>query len=103
MERQDQPPSVFAFDINVIPFDPHSFHVRISLYNVEIRFMMKRIFLWKTELKNLTDFDTNGKITIGSEYPMYLENVEYSVIYNGAFRCGSETPGRKSREGRSWK
>jgi len=33
----------------------------------------------------LTDFDTNGKITIGSEYPMYLENVEYSVIYNGAF------------------
>lgn len=34
---------------------------------------------------------------------MYLENVEYSVIYNGAFRCGSETPGRESREGRSWK
>ena len=33
----------------------------------------------------MTDFDTNGKITIGSEYPMYLENVEYSVIYNGAF------------------
>ena len=33
----------------------------------------------------MTDFDTNGKITIGSEYPMYLENVEYSVIYSGAF------------------
>ena len=33
----------------------------------------------------MTDFDTNGKITIGSEYPMYLENVEYSVIDNGAF------------------
>ena len=33
----------------------------------------------------MTDFDNDGKITIGSEYPMYLENVEYSVIYNGAF------------------
>ena len=33
----------------------------------------------------MTDFDTDGKITIGSEYPMNLENVEYSVIYNSAF------------------
>ena len=51
MERQAQPPSVFAFDINVIPFDPHSLYVRISLYNVEIRFMLKRInkgvILWQ--------------------------------------------------------
>ncbi|MBR6208407.1 MAG: hypothetical protein IKQ69_05365 [Oscillospiraceae bacterium] len=46
----------------------------------------------------MTDFDTDGKITIGSEYPMYLENVEYSVIYNGAFaaalRCLKEEAGR---------
>lgn len=56
MERQAQPPSVFAFDINVIPYDPHSLHVRISLYNVEIRFMMKRIFFMENGAQKFDRF-----------------------------------------------
>ena len=31
--------------------------------------------------KNLTNIVENEKIIIGSVFPMYLENVEYSVIY----------------------
>lgn len=31
--------------------------------------------------ENLTRFDENEKIMIGSVFPMYLENVEYPVIY----------------------
>ena len=56
MERQAQPPSVFAFDINVIPFDPHSMHVRISLYNFEIRFMLKRIFFMENGAQKFDRF-----------------------------------------------
>ena len=37
----------------------------------------------KKSSENLTSFDNNEKIMIGSVFPMYLENVEYSVIYIG--------------------
>lgn len=42
-------------------------------------------FLFKKVLKNLTNLDKYEKISIGSVFPMHLENVEYSVIYIGDF------------------
>lgn len=41
--------------------------------------------MFKKVLKNLTSLDKYEKISIGSVFPMYLENVEYSVIYIGDF------------------
>ena len=41
--------------------------------------------------ENLTRFDNNEKITIGSVFPMYLENVEYPVIYIGDLAVNSRS------------
>lgn len=41
--------------------------------------------LFKKVLKNLTSLDKYEKISIGSVFPMHLDNVEYSVIYIGDF------------------
>ena len=62
--------------------------------------------MFKKVLKNLTSLDKYEKISIGSVSPMYLENVEYSVIYIGDFAvfpwsAGSadnhEIPGGRSK------
>lgn len=45
----------------------------------------RNAFLFKKVLKNLTRLDKYEKISIGSVFPMHLENVEYSVIYIGDF------------------
>ena len=41
--------------------------------------------------ENLTRFDKNEKIMIGSVFPMNLENVEYPVIYIGDLAVNSRS------------
>ena len=50
----------------------------------------------KTSSENLTRFDTNEKIMIGRVFPMYLENVEYSVIYIGDLAVISRSGNRRA-------
>lgn len=59
--------------------------------------------MFKKVLKNLTSSDKHEKISIGSVFPMYLENVEYSVIYIGDFavfpRNAGSADNHKNQEG----
>ena len=49
----------------------------INAFHRETHYFLKKV------LKNLTRLDKYEKISIGSVFPMYLENVEYSVLYIG--------------------
>ena len=86
MERPCPPPSALSLKNIVIKRIRTVQSADFVDYNrSQMRLTVRRIYCSKKVLKNLTRLDKYEKISIGSVFPMYLENVEYSAIYIGDF------------------